>query len=407
MQKNDHDLTRRGFLATAASGLVTAGLAGLTPAQALAQEAAQTATPKKDVTFRTLGRTGIKVPIVSIGAMNADNPELMQAAYEMGIRHFDTAAVYQFGRNEQMVGRVVKQMGIRDKVIIGTKIHTTEQRRGLTPEQHKTRMLKTLNGCLKRLKTDYVDILSIHDVGDAAVVADEAIIETMKEIVKSGKARFTGIATHSNMATVINAVTKGGFYDTVLTSFNFTMADDTDLMKAIADAAAAGVGILAMKTQAGGAQLPNPASRETYSASVRNLAALKWVMRNENVHTSIPGCASLEQVEEDFSVASNFEYTEEESKFLADNSIKLSLGFCRQCRRCLASCPGGADIPTLMRTHMYAAQYSNFHQARYTLDNIPSGQNLSACTSCSECVAQCVRAVDIPKKIAELKLIYA
>jgi predicted aldo/keto reductase-like oxidoreductase len=100
-------------------------------------------------------------------------------------------------------------------------------------------------------------------------------------------------------------------------------------------------------------------------------------------------------------------YTEEEKKFLSDNNISQSLGFCRQCRSCLTSCPNGADIPTLMRTHMYAAQYSNFYLARETYDEISDVKNLKACSSCQDCIASCRNSVDIDRRIRELKSIYA
>ena len=99
--------------------------------------------------------------------------------------------------------------------------------------------------------------------------------------------------------------------------------------------------------------------------------------------------------------------TEDEKKFLADNELKLGMGFCRQCRLCVATCPHGADVPNLMRTHMYAAQYSNFHQARVTLDEVPAGCGIGACKSCSACTAKCANSVDIAYRIEDLKLMYA
>jgi predicted aldo/keto reductase-like oxidoreductase len=202
-------------------------------------------------------------------------------------------------------------------------------------------------------------------------------------------------------------VVQKGFYDVVLTTINVSMANDTELLGAIKNAADKGIGIIAMKTQAGGQRLPNTETLRQYSNATINKAMLKWVMRNENIATSIPGYDNFEHMREDFSVASDLEYTEEEEKFLSDNSIQLSLGFCRQCKVCLASCPKNTDIPTLMRTHMYAAQYANFHHARATLDDIPTGQGLSECASCSECSAQCANSVDIPRRISELKAMYA
>jgi hypothetical protein len=107
---------------------------------------------------RTLGRTGIKLPIVSMGVMNANNPELVKAAYEAGVRLFDTALGYQGGRNERMVGDVVSRLGVRDKVIIQTKVPFPRVPAG----EIKARFLSDFAGCLERLQTKYVDILMIH-----------------------------------------------------------------------------------------------------------------------------------------------------------------------------------------------------------------------------------------------------
>jgi len=401
------DFSRRRFLSTAATGLVSAGLAGLAPSRPFAQE--DPAGPEKtggEIIHRTLGRTGFKIPIVSMGVMNANNPEIVQASYEIGMRHFDTAAGYQFGRNEQMVGSVINRLGVRDKVIIGTKIMTAAQRAGLSEQETRDKIIADCDASLRRLKTDYIDIFYVHSVQDPAEVANQGLIDGLQVLKDKGKIRFTGITTHTRMGEIINAAVEGGFYDVVLTSINFTMADDTVLLGAIANAAAKGIGVVAMKTQAGGARWPNPASRKDFTSTTIATAALKWVMRNENIHTSIPGYTNYEHMREDFSVALNLEYTPDEQKLLSDNSVRLGMGFCRQCRTCLASCPDGVEVPTLMRVHMYSAQYANFHHARATLNEIPSGAGLQKCLDCSTCQAKCASSVDIARRIDELKTMY-
>jgi hypothetical protein len=202
-------------------------------------------------------------------------------------------------------------------------------------------------------------------------------------------------------------VVEGGFYDVVLTAINVSMADDVDLHKAVAAAAKKGVGIIAMKTQAGGNRLPNPDSLRDYDGSVIATASLKWVLQNPNITTAIPGYVNFQHMKEDFSVANGLEYTDEEQKFLGDNRISLGLAFCRQCGKCEPTCPQKVDIPSLMRTHMYAAQYANFHEARATLDAIPSGRGIAACNSCGDCTAKCANYVDIAKRIDNLKAMYA
>ena len=406
MSEQNSDFTRRKFMTASVGCLAAAAMAGVTPSVVRGQEK-ETEPDKKGIVSRKLGRTDLMVPIVSMGAGAANDPGLVQACFEAGMRHFDTAASYGFGRNEQMVGMALAKMGVRDKAIIGTKVLTPAQRTGVTPAELKKRVIAAIEGSLKRLKTDYIDILCIHDVRDAATVKDEATMEALVHVKKQGKVRYVGTSTHAAMADVINATVEAGIYDTVLTSFNFTMADDAAMMSAVANAGKTGVGVIAMKTQAGGANYPNPETLRQYSNAVVNSAALKWVLRNENVATTIPGIGNYDHMRANMAIAGNLEYTDEEKKFLSDNSIKLSMGFCRQCRSCLASCPHNTEIPDLMRTHMYATQYADFHKARTTIDQIARGRGLDACASCSTCTAQCVNSVDIPRKIGDLKLIYA
>jgi len=73
------------------------------------------------IPVRILGRTGVQLPILSMGVMRADNPNVLRAAHNSGIFHFDTAHGYQNGRNEEMVGTFF-QGKPRDTYFIGTKV---------------------------------------------------------------------------------------------------------------------------------------------------------------------------------------------------------------------------------------------------------------------------------------------
>lgn len=400
-------LSRRKFLSTTALGSVSLSLASLPISLAKATENDnQDKTKSAPIIFRELGRTKMKLPIVSMGVMNANYPDIVRAAYDIGIRHFDTAAYYQFGRNEQMVGNVMKQIGKRETVQIATKVFHQRQRRQIEPENRKKELISAVEGCLKRLQMDYVDILFIHGVSSADDLKIEEYKEALGLLKKQGKIKATGVSTHTAMKDVLNEAASSGFYDVVLTSMNVSMADDQEFLQAVENAAKKGIGIIAMKTQAGGAQLPNREAMSKYSTSTINKASLKWVLRNKNISTAIPGFVTYEHMEENFSVAGNLEYTEEEKRFLSENNIKLSLGFCQQCGQCVASCPSRVDIPTLMRVHMYAAQYRNFHHAGATLKDIPIERSLTKCKSCNSCQARCVNQLNIPDRIETLQQIY-
>ncbi len=406
MYDRKNDLSRRKFMATSVGALASAGLASLAPGAVRAEDKPAETDATAATIHRKLGRTGLELPIVSMGAGACNDPALVQACFDSGMRMFDTAANYGYGRNEQMVANALAKSGAREKSFVMTKVLTPAQRNGVAPEQIGPTLKKLLDGSLKRLKTDCVDILLVHDIRDPETVHNEAIMKVMQEVKKEGKTKFIGTATHSRMAEVINATVEAEIYDVVLTSVNFTMATDTELMGAIANAGKKNVGVIAMKALAGGGRFPNPETLRNYDNSVVTSAALKWVLRNENISTSIPGIGNFDHMRANFAIAGNLEYTEEEERFLTDNSITLGMGFCRQCTKCLASCPKGVEVPDLMRTHMYAAQYADFQLARQTLQDIPSGRGFSHCDSCDSCAAQCVNSVDIPSKIDELKLIY-
>jgi len=404
---NNQDLTRRKFLSTSAAGIATAGLASLPLKNVLADDSLKTEEKKGEIIYRTLGKTGIKLPIVSMGVMNAENPGVVEESYKLGVRHFDTAAYYQSGANEEMVGKVIKKLVVRDKVTIATKIFTPDMYGALKPGVTKKIIIDQFDGCLKRLQMDYVDILYLHNVKDNTIMFNDDVQDAFTTIKKSGKARHIGMSTHTYMAKGINEAVKAKIFEVILTAINFTLYDYTELFEAMTKASDAEIGLIAMKTQAGGPRIPNPESLKDYSTETVAKASLKWAMKFDYITTSIPGFDNYEHMRQDFSVASDLEFTENEKKFLNDNSVKLSFGFCRQCEKCLASCPKGVEIPTLMRTHMYARQYSNFQMARATYNEIPYYKSLDVCGNCDNCVAKCSNSVNIPKKISDLKMMYA
>ena len=93
---------------------------------------------KKKLIYRTLGKTGIRVPVIGMGILSAGTPALMRAAIDAGITHFDsTAAPRQQIRNEEMIGEVLKGRP-RDSFIFGTKIHL--------PQDYKT----SNRGCISQ-----------------------------------------------------------------------------------------------------------------------------------------------------------------------------------------------------------------------------------------------------------------
>jgi len=390
----DHEWNRRDFIV---KPIVWAGAATIMGKSLFAEPGATTNT---GLMRRTLGKTGITLPIVSMGVMNADIPGLLRRAYELGIRHFDTAAGYQQGRNEEMVGSVIKEMAVRDKVVISTKQPSRGPRQNSA--EARKRFIAGVEASLKRLQMDHVDILYHHAVDSVEDVQAEGPLEALQSLRKDGKTRFIGLSTHKTVDVLPEAIHLGVF-DVALVMLNYTMAHDAGILSTIERAAKAGIGIVAMKTQAGGTIRPDAKlPKELPPAS--QTALLKWVLNHEFVSTAIPGFSTYEHLEQDFSVARGLDYTDEEKRFLADKSFAAETEFCRQCGECAKNCPKQADIATLMRSHMYAVQYRNSEMAKETMASIALGRGLEACAGCESCPVTCRNAVQIGRKVHELKL---
>ncbi len=394
MKEKTH-IGRRNFIKTSTSGLVGAAVL---PAFLRGKDISTVKKPgqKDNVIYRKLGKTDIELPIVSMGVMNADNPNLVAAALDSGIVYLDTAHGYQRGKNEEMIGHVIKNRD-RGSFVIGTKIPYPKDRETemFLPETSVESFQEKFEISLKRLGLDYVDILYIHNVSVRETVYCAPAIKFLEKAKKEGKARFGGLSTHKNEHEVIQAAVESKAYDVILTAYNFKQENRVELQKAITDAAKAGIGIVAMKTLAG----VYWDKEKQQPINVR--AALKWALQNENIHTTIPGMTTFDQLEADLSVMGDLTLTPEERKDLRLDESETSAGlYCQQCDVCRGQCPKAVDIPTFMRSYMYAYGYRNTGLAQETL----SSMEISSlpCSDCRNCSVRCSVGFDVRSKILDI-----
>lgn len=389
--KTKGNFGRRDFLKTGLAGAavlgVPAALRGVSPA---GRSTVSTEAGDRPFIYRTLGKTGFKLPVVSMGVMNSDNPDLVRAALDAGIIHLDTAHGYMRGRNEVMIGEVIKGRP-RDSYVIATKVPGPGRDRSMAdipPAEQVEIFRKNFTISLERLGLEYVDIFYLHNVTTSENASLDYILEALAQEKKDGRARFVGITTHSNEPEVIRAAIACGGYDVILTAYNFRQDHKDEIRKAIAEAAAAGLGVVAMKTQAGvywDKEKQDP---------INMAAALKWALNDENVHTAVPGFTTFDQMETDLAVMADLTLTDEERADLRLDASTAAAGlFCQQCNQCVPGCPQALPIPDLMRGYMYAWGYKNI-QAGYDLVaslDMPD----SPCSGCATCTARCVMGMDI------------
>ncbi len=414
MSESPKTLNRRQFInrtlagAGAGAAILAGGLGRATVAAAStgASTGAASAADKPIIT-RVLGKTGIRLPIVNMGVMNADNPDLVRRAYESGIRHFDTAAGYMRGRNEEMVGTVLAELKVRDQAVIATKVNIPPARReSFSPAELKDAFIQTAEGSLKRLKTDRIDMLYIHDVSRVEDIGRKGFLDAFAELKAQKKIRFAGFSTHQNMGPCLDEAVRLGVYDVVLASWNYSLAPYAGLRRSFENAAAKGIGLIAMKTQCMQAWYREelPAELQAYyGGTIMQTAVLKWALQHEFITSAVPGFTNFRELDEDFSVARDLTYTPEEKKFLADRKVKLAMANCVQCGACRDTCPKGVDTPVLMRAHMYL-RYPNVFQARETIESLGRERGLARCLDCATCSAKCRGRVDIAGRVEKLKI---
>jgi predicted aldo/keto reductase-like oxidoreductase len=389
-----NEIGRRNFLRTTLFGGASAFLASTSLASSHLKNTCDEAK-EKTIIKRKLGKTGIELPIVSFGVMRADSPALIQAAIKEGLVLYDTAHGYQNGKNEEMLGEVFKDLS-RDSFVLSTKVKLEDDdtKTGkLTSASLNKEFLEKLDISLKRLKMDYVDILYVHALSTRDAVLFPEMLEAVMLAKKSGKARHVGVSTHKNEPEVILAAIDSGVYEVVLASVNYKQGQYAEVKSAMKAAAKAGLGIVAMKTMAGGFH------DKERKQPINCKAALKFVMQDENITTAIPGITNFDHLTMNASVNYDLTLTTEEQVDLAVGKSEGGL-YCQGCERCVPNCPKGLPIPEIMRAYMYTYGYSDSRQARELLTSLKLPEN--PCDDCSHCSAGCAKNFSISERVNDV-----
>ncbi len=371
--------TRRGFLA---GGIGLMGAASIE------------AAPTGEMPKRTLGKTGLKPTVLGFGCMTTSDPSVIEQAADAGINWFDTARGYQNGNNERMVGAALKSR--RDKLHITSK----------TPAKTKADALAHLDTTLKELQTDHIDVWYLHSRQSAAACPDE-LFDAQDEAVKAGKVRFKGVSFHGGHKEMIPFLIEKKRTDVILLSYNFTMADTIDPL--IEQAAAAGIGTVAMKVMAGGFRQNKPGSPmyEKLSKEGTMAAALKWAVKKPFIHTSIPGIMDLDQLDENFKAVVAGYKKEVDDRLLAAQLEMIKPLYCRMCGACTGVCPQGLPVSDMIRYVSYAEGYGEFAMARDHFKLLPDEVQQVRCGDCAQCAIHCPNGVRVQDRVTRAQELFA
>ena len=356
---------------------------------------AQTPASQPKLQYRTLGRTGLKVTALSFGCMTTSDASVIEHAADIGIVHFDTARSYQSGNNERLVGGALKSR--RKSVIISTK----------TPAKTKAEAEADLATSLRELGTDYLDIWYLHMRNEPAEVTDE-LLEVQRAAKKAGKIRFAGVSMHFTMKEMIPFLVQRGQTDVILTDYNFSMPPEMEMEKTLAAARQAGIGIMAMKTMAGGFSRIQRGDRlytdnpQALTARLKQpgamVSALKWVLHNKSVDTAVVGILDREQLTENLAAVTAPFADADQHRLTAQLDLIRPL-YCRMCGDCVGQCKQNLPVHDLLRILSYADGYNQIPLARERYSELPASVRTASCQNCDACTVTCPHGVRVAERV--------
>ncbi len=304
--------------------------------------------------FRTCGRSGLKLPAISLGAWETFGgyvgPELARAcifrAFNLGITHFDLANTYGTppGRAEIMVGRALREMP-RDEILVATKAGFPMGAGPYGQGASRKSLTNSLEESLKRLGLDYVDIFYSHRPDPETPL--EETLRAMDQLVRSGKALYLGLSNYSaaQLGEAVRLTRELNLAPIVAAQMPYNMLRRAAANDVLPAAAQAGMGVIAFSALAQGllsgkylegvpegsraARVWSPSKREEVTGAVRERVrqlqeiarsrgqsltqmAIAWTLRRPEVATALIGVSDIDQVEENVQAVEKLSFTAEE-----------------------------------------------------------------------------------------------
>ena len=308
----------------------------------------------------TLGKTGISVSEIGFGSASSQDASLIHHALDRGVTFFDTAESYRFGWSEEAMGEGLKGVS-RDQIVLNSK---TKAGAAATEAE----MMAALEGSLRRLQTDYLDVYFNHAVNSVDRMQNEAWALFTERAKEQGKIRFRGMSGHgSRLAQCLDYAIDNDLVDVILAAYSFGedpdlyaklrhsfhyVAIQSSLPPVLDKAREKNIGVIAMKTLMG-ARLNDMRSFEKEGRTYAQ-AALRWVLSSPRVDAALISMTSRANIDEYIGASGQDDDQAGDIDLLGRYASLQSSRYCRHgCDRCEGACPNGVAIAEVLRTRMY------------------------------------------------------
>lgn len=314
--------------------------------------------------YNVLGKTGLNVSRIGFGGIpiqhvdQEDVNKIIKKSIEMGINFIDTARGYTI--SEALLGNAL--VGRRDKFYLATK----------SMVRSKEGMLKEIDISLRELKTNYIDIYQLHNIGSIeeleSVMSGDGALEALVNMNKEGVIKHIGITSHK--IPVLERALEMDVFETIQFPFSVVERQGEELFK---KAIEKNIGTIAMKPMAGGALRDGRKS-------------LKYILESPYLNVAIPGMDCVEQVIVNAKAADGIKLVDIERQEIEKVAKELGDTFCRRCGYCLP-CTEGLDIPTLFVMESY---YSRYDLKEWAMVRYKSfDKKADDCIKCGICETRC------------------
>jgi len=400
---------RRGFLAATGAGAaslvaaVSAGLGGFLTGHrrwlpvadgiflAQVERTAPVARPEWTGStvqnYRRLGRTDAMVSDISLGSGRIRDKSVAIQAIDRGVNYFDTAPDYSHYTSENILGEAIRETGGRDRMFLASKFCTAQGH--LAADTPVPEIMAAVEGSLRRLDTDYLDLVHIHscDVVDRLMAPN--FHEAFDRLRDQGKARFLGVSTHTpNLASIARQAIASDRFDVMMLAYHYGLFPEVG--QVIDEAHAKDVGVVAMKTLKG-AKAENLVGFEDESSSYAQ-ASFRWVLSNPSVSCLVVSFFDERHCDE-YLYASGSSPRPTDRAVLDRYDRLASTDYCRpHCGACLDSCERDLPIDTVLRYDMYFESYRGRREmAREKYAKLTRiGLDASGCEGCpAPCAGAC------------------